>query len=106
MPAGVTWIRGAAKSFEPDKNTVRLQNGDALTYDYLVVCTGVKLDWDKIAGLADTLGRNGVCSNYSPEHRRATPGNACRRSRPATRSCARSRRCRSNVRARRRRSST
>jgi sulfide:quinone oxidoreductase len=66
IPPGVTWIRDAAKSFEPGKNTVQLQNGDALTYDYLVVCTGVKLDWDKIAGLADTLGRNGVCSNYSP----------------------------------------
>jgi sulfide:quinone oxidoreductase len=67
MPPGVTWIRGAAQTFEPDKNTVRLQNGDALTYDYLVVCTGVKLDWVKIAGLAETLGRNGVCSNYSPK---------------------------------------
>jgi len=28
----------------------------------------VKLDWSKIAGLAETLGKNGVCSNYSPEH--------------------------------------
>jgi sulfide:quinone oxidoreductase len=66
IPAGVKWIRGAAKSFEPEKNTVRLQSGEALTYDYLVVCTGVKLDWSKIAGLAETLGHNGVCSNYSP----------------------------------------
>ena len=38
------------------------------TYDYLVVCTGVKLDWGKVAGLAETIGKNGVCSNYSPEH--------------------------------------
>ncbi len=66
MPPGVDWIRGAAKSFEPEKNTVVLENGDALTYDYLVVCTGVKLDWDKVTGLAETLGTNGVCSNYSP----------------------------------------
>ena len=66
MPSGVTWIRGAAKSFEPETNTVRLQDGGAVTYDYLVVCTGVKFDWGKIAGLAETLGRNGVCSNYSP----------------------------------------
>jgi sulfide:quinone oxidoreductase len=67
MPADVTWIRGAAKSFEPEKNTVRLQSGDALTNDYLVVCTGVQLDWNKVAGLSDTLGRNAVCSNYSPQ---------------------------------------
>jgi len=66
MPSGVVWINSAAKTFEPEKNTVRLINGDTITYDYLVVCTGVKLDWTKIAGLSDTLGRNGVCSNYSP----------------------------------------
>ncbi|HEY5215843.1 MAG TPA: FAD/NAD(P)-binding oxidoreductase, partial [Pseudolabrys sp.] len=67
MPPGVTWIRSAAKSYAPEANTVQLQNGDALSYDYLVVCTGVNLDWDKIAGLRDTLGRNGVCSSYSPD---------------------------------------
>ena len=66
IPPGVIWIRGAVKSFEPEKNSVRLHNGDALTYEYLVVCTGVKLDWDKVIGLAETLGTNGVCSNYSP----------------------------------------
>jgi len=26
----------------------------------------VKLDWDKIEGLSATLGKNSVCSNYSP----------------------------------------
>ena len=67
IPAGVRWVRGAAASFEPDANTVVLQDGQRLRYDHLVVCTGVKLDWNKIEGLADTLGRNGVCSNYSPE---------------------------------------
>lgn len=44
IPVGVRWIRDAAQTFEPDKDTVRLKNGEALTYDYLVVCTGVKLD--------------------------------------------------------------
>ena len=68
IPAGVRWINDAAQTFEPEKNAVRLKNGDALTYDYLVVCTGVKLDWDKVAGLSETLGKNGVCSNYSPAH--------------------------------------
>jgi len=72
IPPGVHWIRDAAQRFEPDKNTVHLRNGDALTYDYLVVCTGVKLDWSKIAGLAETLGKNGVCSNYSPAYVRYT----------------------------------
>jgi len=68
IPVGVRWICDAALTFETEKNTVRIKNGDVLTYDYLVICTGVKLDWGKIAGLVETLGRNGVCSNYSPAH--------------------------------------
>jgi sulfide:quinone oxidoreductase len=68
IPVGVRWICDAALTFEPERNIVRIKNGDMLTYDYLVVCTSVKLDWGKIAGLVETLGRNGVCSNYSPAH--------------------------------------
>ena len=33
-----------------------------------MVCTGLKLDWDKVEGLAEALGHDGVCSNYSPQH--------------------------------------
>src|SRR5262249_13230319 len=68
IPVGVRWICDAALTFEPEKNTVRIKNGNVLTYDYLVICTGLKLDWGKIAGLVETLGRNGVCGNYSPTH--------------------------------------
>jgi sulfide:quinone oxidoreductase len=68
IPVGVSFIQGAAKAFDPEKNSVTLESGDTLTYDYLVVATGVKLDWDKVEGLSATLGKNGVCSNYSPLH--------------------------------------
>lgn len=68
VPPGVKLIRGAVEAFQPEQNTVRLANGDSLSYQYLVVCTGVRLDWEKVQGLAETLGKNGVCSNYSPEH--------------------------------------
>ena len=33
-------------------------------YDRLVVCPGLKLDWAQVDGLEETLGRNGVTSNY------------------------------------------
>jgi sulfide:quinone oxidoreductase len=68
IPFGVRLIRAAAQAYEPQTNMVRLNNGDTMTYDYLVVCTGVALDWGKVAGLIETLGKNGVCSNYSPAH--------------------------------------
>ncbi|MGK2873792.1 MAG: FAD-dependent oxidoreductase [Alphaproteobacteria bacterium] len=68
VPHGVRRIAARAKSFDPASSTVQISTGETLGYDYLVVCTGVKLDWGKIDGLAATLGRNGVCSNYSPDY--------------------------------------
>lgn len=68
VPKGVTRLKATAQTFDPDNNRVMLSTGQWVGYDYLVVCTGVKLDWDKIAGLRDALGKGGVCSNYSPEH--------------------------------------
>ncbi len=67
-PPGVTLIRAGAGAFRPDADAVDLTNGDTVTYDWLVVATGVVLDWDKVSGLRETLGQNGVCSNYSPEY--------------------------------------
>lgn len=64
----VTWIKDYADSFQPEENTIMLSSGEKVGYDYLVVCPGLQLDWDKIAGLKDTLGKNNVCSNYSVEH--------------------------------------
>jgi sulfide:quinone oxidoreductase len=63
----VKWIKDYADTFQPDENTVTLRSGDSISYDYLVVCPGLQLDWDKIAGLKETLGKNNVCSNYSPD---------------------------------------
>ncbi|MHB1548068.1 MAG: NAD(P)/FAD-dependent oxidoreductase [Acidimicrobiales bacterium] len=66
MPRGVTWIRGAAGSIDPEERTVTLDDGRAVSYGYLVVCPGIQLNWDKVPGLADALGTNGVSSNYLP----------------------------------------
>lgn len=63
----VKWIKDYAETFQPGDNTVTLRSGDVIAYDYLVVCPGLQLDWDKIDGLRETLGKNQVCSNYSPE---------------------------------------
>ncbi|MBL6986198.1 MAG: NAD(P)/FAD-dependent oxidoreductase [Methylobacter sp.] len=63
----VTWVKDYAETFQPNDNSVSLRSGDTLSYDYLVVCPGLQLDWDKIEGLKDTLNKNNVCSNYSAE---------------------------------------
>ncbi len=63
----VTWIKDFAETFQPEDNAVTLRSGDTISYDYLVVCPGLQLDWDKISGLKETIGKNNVCSNYSAE---------------------------------------
>ena len=64
IPAGVEWIKAAVMAFEPEHNRVVLENCRRLSYQRLVVAPGIKLDWHGIEGLADTLGHNGVTSNY------------------------------------------
>jgi sulfide:quinone oxidoreductase len=65
IPQNTTWIKEAVASFSPEKNTVTCSNGTEITYDYMVVCPGIQLDWNKIEGLTETLGKNEVSSNYS-----------------------------------------
>jgi sulfide:quinone oxidoreductase len=65
IPKGVTWIKGAVATFLPDANLVALQDGEVISYQLLVVCPGLQLDWGKVDGLQETLCKNGVCSNYS-----------------------------------------
>jgi sulfide:quinone oxidoreductase len=64
IPHGVHWIKGAAAEFAPDRNTVRLEDGSEVGYRRLVICPGLKLNWQGVDGLSDALGRNGVTSNY------------------------------------------
>lgn len=64
MPKQVEWVRVAAHRFDPDRNAVELGDGRMLIYRVLVVAPGLRLAWEKIEGLTETLGRNGVTSNY------------------------------------------
>ena len=64
IPRGVKWIKSAVAAFEPENNAVILDGCRVVKYDRLVVSPGLKLDWDAVEGLEDTLGRNGVTSNY------------------------------------------
>jgi sulfide:quinone oxidoreductase len=64
IPKGATWIKASAVRFDPAANALSLSDGSTVSYRYLIMAPGLKLDWDGIAGLKETLGRNGVCSNY------------------------------------------
>ena len=67
MPKGVTWIRDAVSEFQLDQNAIRTRDGKTITYDWLVVAAGLQVNWGKIPGLKESIGKGGVCSNYSYE---------------------------------------
>ena len=64
IPKGVQWLRAACAGFDPEHNQVILEDGERITYNTLVVAPGLKLDWDQVEGLKESLGKNGVTSNY------------------------------------------
>jgi len=64
MPKQVTWVKEYAETFDPENNKVITKNGTELTYDYLIVAPGIQINLDGIEGLKETMGKNGVCSNY------------------------------------------
>ncbi len=64
IPKGVKWIKAAVAAFEPENDAVILDGCRVVKYGRLIVCPGLKLNWDGVEGLTETLGRNGVTSNY------------------------------------------
>lgn len=65
IPRGVTWIRDAVVEILPEQNQIQTRDGKIITYDWLVVAAGLQINWDKIPGLRESVGKDGVCSNYS-----------------------------------------
>ncbi|KIN73484.1 bifunctional protein tyrosine phosphatase family protein/NAD(P)/FAD-dependent oxidoreductase [Sulfitobacter guttiformis] len=64
IPKDVHWIKAAVAAFEPENNAIILEGCRVVKYGRLIVCPGIKLDWDSVEGLVETLGQNGVTSNY------------------------------------------
>lgn len=68
LPDGVTWVQAAVSELLPDEQALLLDSGQRVTWNNLIVCPGLRLAWEKIEGLEQTLGHNGVTSNYSYQH--------------------------------------
>lgn len=65
IPSGVVWIKDRVVRFDPGNNNLTTETGKTVGYQYLIVAAGIQLDWGKIPGLQESIGKNGVCSNYS-----------------------------------------
>jgi sulfide:quinone oxidoreductase len=74
MPAGVNWVKDMVSGFDPAANTVLTAGGERIRYDFLVVATGVQLDYAQIEGMdVAAIGREGLASVYpGPQAAQAT----------------------------------
>ena len=87
LPKGVKLIADFAVEFDPDNNKLTTKSGEVVTYDFLVVAAGLKLDFGSIKGLEaigeaytvgdaskilDTFANTGACSIYTVDGAVAT----------------------------------
>ncbi len=64
IPSGVRWIQDRVQTIKVEERRVVCTSGQVVGYDYLVVATGLKLDWNLIKGIDGNLGKDGLCSIY------------------------------------------
>lgn len=68
VPSNVDWIRERVATIDAEAKVVTTDRGTRISYDYLVVALGIQINWSSVPGLAEGIGSNGICSNYSYEH--------------------------------------
>lgn len=68
IPSKAKWIQTSVKFIDPDAQKLDLENGEQVSYDYLILAPGMQNDWDKIEGLTkDDIGKDGIHSIYTLE---------------------------------------
>ncbi|KAJ8343584.1 hypothetical protein SKAU_G00309130 [Synaphobranchus kaupii] len=65
VPSGVKWIKSRVQEINPDKSTVRTDDGKEISYQYLIVALGLQLHYEKIKGLPEAFEHPKIGSNYS-----------------------------------------
>ena len=65
MPKDVTWIKEYVTELNPKQNSVTTSANSTFTYDYLVVCPGLKIDTSLVKGLTESIDKGVVCSVYT-----------------------------------------
>lgn len=80
LPSGVRWVQESVAEFDPVGNKVVTDKNTTLPYDFLVVATGLALDYEAIEGMSrDLIGREGIASVYAGPEQAAASWNALAR---------------------------
>ena len=86
LPSGVKLIKGSVTAFNPDNNSVTVDGSQEVTYDQMIIATGLMLNYAAIKGLDGVItssgtdnasvkkivGKNGVHSIYFRDGATAT----------------------------------
>ncbi len=67
FPTGAEVIMSGIDKIEPDQNRVLFTNGRVVSYDYLIIATGAKIDPDETEGLKDKLWYKNIFEFYTIE---------------------------------------
>ena len=67
IPSWATHLSQSVESFAPENNQITLSSGDKINYEYLIVASGLQINWSAIKGLQEALidSQSGVSSIYS-----------------------------------------
>ncbi|CUX81494.1 MAG: sulfide:quinone oxidoreductase Sqr [Roseibaca calidilacus] len=67
LPRGINFIADYAAEIDPDASRITTLGGERVDYDYLIVATGLILDWDAIEGfdLNMTGPDTGITAHYA-----------------------------------------
>ncbi len=66
LGSGIDLIAEYAAEIDPTAKTLTTASGKKVSYDYLVLCPGITLEWDKIEGFEmDRVGKDGVAAVYA-----------------------------------------
>jgi sulfide:quinone oxidoreductase len=66
LPKGAKLVAEYAAEIDPEANRIVTASGTVVPYDYLIVATGLTLDWGAIDGFSlDMVGQNGIGAVYA-----------------------------------------
>ncbi|MBR6662685.1 MAG: NAD(P)/FAD-dependent oxidoreductase [Alistipes sp.] len=65
MPSGVKWVKDSVTLIHPTQNKVDTAKNGTIDYDFLVLCPGAQINWNKVEGISkETLGLGNAHSIY------------------------------------------
>jgi sulfide:quinone oxidoreductase len=55
LPKDALWLKDMVTEIDPKKSQVTTKRGDIVEYDYMVVATGIELDFEKVKEAINTV---------------------------------------------------